>query len=229
MSMLPEGVAALADLDDGVGEDRRLAPLRLVAELEGDRREALGHGGRPERVARHAAAAALGGGAERASSSQIWRCSTPSAGERADGSGDRRAHRDDAAEAAAQHVRQARLRHRERPRALIDVIRSYFFIGVSTMSCHHSAFALFTQMSTRPHSATAASRSGRPPRRAGRPGTGATAERLHLGRHRVDRARQRRLRLGGLGGDHDVAAAARERGAHSRPMPRDAVMIRPCL
>ena len=43
------------------------------------------------------------------------------------------------------------------PRALIDVIRSYFFIGVSTMSCHHSADALFTQMSTRPHLATAAS------------------------------------------------------------------------
>ena len=31
---------------------------------------------------------------------------------------------------------------------MIDVIRSYFFIGVSTMSCHHSADALFTQMST---------------------------------------------------------------------------------
>ena len=30
------------------------------------------------------------------------------------------------------------------PRALMDWMRSYFLRGVSTMSCHHSADALFT-------------------------------------------------------------------------------------
>eukprot|EP00964_Phaeocystis_antarctica_P047835 scaffold27695_cov64-Phaeocystis_antarctica.AAC.5 len=43
------------------------------------------------------------------------------------------------------------------PRALIDVIRSYFLSGVSTMSCHHSALALLISTSTRPNFATVAS------------------------------------------------------------------------
>ena len=42
------------------------------------------------------------------------------------------------------------------PRALIEVIKSYFRAGVSTMSCHHSAEALLIKISMRPNCFTTA-------------------------------------------------------------------------
>ena len=42
------------------------------------------------------------------------------------------------------------------PRALMDWMRSNFFVGVSAMVCHQSALALLTRMSTRPNFATTA-------------------------------------------------------------------------
>ena len=42
------------------------------------------------------------------------------------------------------------------PRALMDWMRSNFFVGVSAMVCHQSALALLTRMSTRPNLATTA-------------------------------------------------------------------------